>query len=226
MDAEKLIDLITEAEKKEFANTFLSVFLRGGFGAMTKREIELLVFYGLERTAGFSRMSFYERANALRILEGKVKALKAESTQRYSQLDHKSALRELAIGVARDKTIPASYEDGRVVLVVENPALRRELEHAMRLGGARMNYTLNADVVTVDLPAFLQLLSRTIAVGDEQLAKHLAEGISDSKASKKLLAAELPLVERVKTYLDDKKGATTAIASLLKGVASLAALGA
>lgn len=223
MDATDLIATLSKDERVEFTDTFLSAFLRGGLGAMTKREIELLVFHCLDRTESFGRMSFYERANALRILEGKVKSLKAEATQRYSQLNHKDAIRELAIGVARDQTIPVSYEGGRIILVIENPALRRELEHALKQDGARMDYTLNADVVSVDLASFLQLLRRTIAVGDEELAKHLASGVTDVKASKRLLVKELPLLDRVKGFLDEKKGAASAIGSLLKGLAALAA---
>ena len=219
MDSEDLIAKLTQEEKVDTAETFLRTFLRGGFGAMTKREIELLVFHCLERTDSFSRLSFYDRANALRILENKVKSLKAEATQRYAQLDHKSAVNELAVGVARHKTIPASYEGGRIVLVIENPALRRELEHAMKKDGGRMDYTLNADVVSVNLDSFLQLLRRTIAVGDEELAKRLAVGIPDQKASAKLLARELPLLERVQRFFEENTGAVGAVGTLLQGLA-------
>jgi hypothetical protein len=222
MEAKDIITKLTREEKIDIAETFLATFLRGGFGAMTKREVELLVFHCLERTDSFNKLSFYDRANALRILESKVKSLKAEATQRYAQLDHRSAIYELAVGVARHKTIPASYEGGRIVLVIENPALRRELEHAMRKDGARMDYTLNADVVSVDLDSFLQLLRRTVALGDEELAKRLATGVTDQKASKKLLAKELPLADRVKAFLDENKGAAGAVGSLLKGFASAA----
>lgn len=220
MESEDLLAKLTQEEKIDVAETFLSTFLRGGFGAMTKRGIELLVFHCLERSDSFSRLSFYDRANALRILESKVKSLKAEATQRYAQLDHKSAVNELALGVARHKTIPASYEGGRIVLVIENPALRRELEHAMKKDGGRMDYTLNADVVSVDLASFLQLLRRTIAVGDEELAKRLAVGIPDQKASAKLLAKELPLLDRVKGFFDENKGAVGAVGTLLQGLLS------
>lgn len=220
MDANELLAKLTREEKVDVAETFLGNFLRGGFGAMTKREIELLIFHCLERTESFSKLAFYDRANALRIVEGKVKSLKAEATQRYAQLDHRSAITELAIGVARHKTIPASYEGGRIVLVIENPALRRELEHAMRKASGRMDYTLNADVVSVDLASFLQLLRRTIAVGDEELAKRLASGIPDQKSGKKLLASELPLIDRVQGFLDENKDAVGAVSGLLKGLAT------
>ena len=224
MDAETLLSRLTKDEKVDFAETFIAEFLRGGFGAMAKREIEVLVFFALERSQGFARMSFYERANALRILERKVKSLKAESTQRYAQLDNKAAIRELAIGVARDKTIPVSYESGRVIMVIENPALRRELEHALKQGGGRVDYSLNADNVSVDVAAFIQLLKRTIALGDEDLAKHLAEGVTDTKAAQKILTKELPLVDRIKAYLEDKKGAASAVASIFKGLTSAVAM--
>jgi hypothetical protein len=187
---------------------------------MTKREIELLVFHCLERTESFSMQSFYDRANTLRIQEGKVKSLKAESTQRYAQLDHKTAITELAVGVARHKTIPASYEGGRILLVIENPALRRELEHAMKKDGGRMDYTLNADVVTVDVECFLHLLRRTIAVGDEELARRLAAGLPDEKAARKLIARELPLAERVTAFLEENKEGIGAVCDLLMGLAA------
>jgi hypothetical protein len=221
MAHEPLVENMSAGERAELAARFLDHFLRGGFGAMTKREMEMLVFHCLEQTETFSTMTFYERANALRVLESRIKSLKANSTQRYAQLDNKSAIRQLAVGIARDQTIAASYEDGKIVLVIEDPALRRELEHTLRALGGRVDYTLNRDVVSVQLPAFIALLRKTLALGDEDLAKRLAMDVKDAKASKKLLAAELPLVDRVHAFLEDKKGIASAIGALLSGIAKL-----
>lgn len=225
MSVDELVAKFTASEREAFADRFLRAFLGGGFGAMSKRETELLVFHCLERTKYFNSLSFYERANALRVLESKVKSLRADATQRYAQLNHKDAVHELASGIVRDGKIGASFESGQIILVIEDPSLRRELEHALKSYGGRVDYTLNSDVVAVRIPAFLELLKRTLAFGDEQLATLLAADVSDAKASKKLLDSKLPLSDRVTAYLAEKKGVTSAIGSLFGGIAKMATAG-
>ncbi len=225
MTVDELVGKLSTAEREAFADRFLRAFLGAGFGAMSKRETELLVFHCLERTQYFGGLSFYDRANVLRVLESKVKSLRGDATQRYAQLSHKEAIRDLATGIVREGKIGASFEGDQIVLVIEDPSLRRELEHALRTQGGRVDYTLNRDVVAVKIPAFLELLKRTLAFGDEQLAVLLAADVKDAKAAKKLLDSKLPLSDRVSTYLAEKKGVVSAIGSLFGGLAKLFATG-
>jgi len=119
----------------------------------------------------------------------------------------------------RDKTIAAGYDGGRIALVVEDPSLRRELEHALRSLGHRLDFTLNRDVVTVGPPAFVRLLARTLALGDEELARLLADGVADARDAKKMLDKRLPLEVRVAEYLKEKQGAVSVVSGLLGGIA-------
>lgn len=225
MTIEELVGKLSASEREAFADRFLRAYLGAGFGAMSKRETELLVFHCLERTQYFGGLSFYERANVLRVLESKVKSLRADATQRYAQLNHKEAIRELATGIVRAGKVGATFENDQIVLVIEDPSLRRELEHALRTHGGRADYTLNRDVVSVKIPAFLELLKRTLAFGDEQLASLLAADVKDAKAANKLLDSKLPLSDRVISYLVDKKGVVSAIGSLFGGLAKFFASG-
>jgi|APMI01.1.fsa_nt_gi hypothetical protein len=219
MTIDEMLGKLSTAEREAFAERFLRGFLGAGFGSMSKRETEILVFHCLERTQFFGGLSFYERANVLRVLESKVKSLRADATQRYSQLSHKEAVRELATGIVREGRIGASFENDQIVLVIEDPSLRRELEHALRTHGGRVDYTLNRDVVAVKVPALLELLKRTLAFGDDDLAALLAADVTDAKAASRLLDSKLPLSDRVSAYLAERKGIVSAIGSLFSGLA-------
>jgi hypothetical protein len=209
-------DDLTKKEKITFAELFLREYLKGGLCSMSKRETELLVFHALCDTGAFRKISIYDRANALRITEGKVKSLRLDAAQRYAPLDHKTAIRDLLVAVVRDKTITPEYIGDRIRLPVEDPCLRRELEYALKQTGAHADYTFNRDILVVPLAPFLDLLRRTLALGDEELAAMIAAADGETKEAQALMASQLPFMERVKTFFEQKKAAVGVAAASAK----------
>lgn len=221
MPDNSLLENLTQKEKVAFADLFLTEYLKGGLCSMSKRETELLVFHALCETSAFRKLTIYDRANTLRITEGKVKSLRLEAAQPYSPLDHRYAVRELLVAIVRDKTIAPEYSADRVRLPIEDPCLRRELEYALRQSGYHADYTLNRDILIVPLAPFLGLLGRTLALGDEDFAKIIADADGDTKEAKELMSSKLPFTERVKAFFEQKKavvGAATAGAKILPSV--------
>ena len=128
-----VLSKLSDAEKINFSEEFLTRFLSPGFGTMPKREIEILIFHLLlHKTDAFTGLSNYDVSNELKISESKVKSFKIEASLKYQQKVHQDALMEIArLFFEYNKTKPA-LEGDNVVFALEDPVLKREFEHAVK----------------------------------------------------------------------------------------------
>ena len=134
--------MLTEAQYKEFGEKFLERFLAHGFGAMTKTEIDILVYHLLSESSEIKNQSNYHVANKLQIPEAKVKTMRLNAALKYKPANHKAVLANIVTRVTDEMAKP-EFESGKVTITIENPVEQRELEHAIKSAGRNIEYGLN-----------------------------------------------------------------------------------
>jgi len=81
------VDISDDYNKKaQFTDVFLKEYIDKGFGTISKKEIDLLVFHLLSELADLDKISNYNLALKLKLTPTKIKNLRFERRLKYSQL--------------------------------------------------------------------------------------------------------------------------------------------
>ena len=149
--------MLSDDQNKEFGKKFVERFLAHGFGAMTKAEIDTLVFHLLSESSEIYDKTNYHVANKLQITESKVKALRLNSALKYKQANHKAVLADIVTRITEEMGKP-EFEGGQVTITIENPVEQRELEHAVKSIGRNIEYGLNKELLKITPIALFELV--------------------------------------------------------------------
>ena len=156
-----------------FAAEFLRQTQLQGFGALSKRDLELLVYVLLERDGAIDRnASNHAAATQLRITPAKLRALRSDGYARWRQLVAEpadAALRRILANVLTEANLRAgsrhvserSRKDGFLAVRVEHPDDRLQLEQAILDAGALPVYERNREVLAVRFDTLVTLAERS-----------------------------------------------------------------
>ena len=156
-----------------FAAEFLRQTQLQGFGALSKRDLELLVYVLLERDGAIDRNSSnHAAASLLRITPAKLRAQRRDGYARWRQLVAEPAdvaLRRILGHVLTDANLRAgsrhvserSRKDGFLAVRVEHPDDRLQLEQAILDAGALPVYERNREVLAVRFDTLVALAERS-----------------------------------------------------------------
>ena len=162
--------MIKANSKKEFFDGFINEYLSRGFGNMTKREIDVLIFHQLQQNAAFEGMTNYEIARRLRTTPNKVKNLKYEAKIRFDNHDFEdnsyllNALQEYFKN-------PVLQIDGKwLKMQIEDPMLMEALKAKMKENGSLYDGSFNSELVKLSANDYERLLVKLI-YSDKKQAK-------------------------------------------------------
>lgn len=156
-----------------FATEFLRQTQLQGFGALSKRDLELLVYVLLERDGAIERnASNHAAAALLRITPAKLRALRSDGYARWRQLVAEpadAALRRILGNVLTEANLRAgsrhvserSRKDGFLAVRVEHPDDRLQFEQAILDAGALPVYERNREVLAVRFDTLVALAERS-----------------------------------------------------------------
>jgi hypothetical protein len=156
-----------------FAAEFLRQAQLQGFGALSKRDLELLVFVLLERDGAIDRnASNHAAAQRLRVTPAKLRALRGDGYARWRQLVAEpadTALRRILGHVLTSDNLRAgsrhvserSRKDGFLAVRVEHPDDRQLFEQAILDAGALPVYERNREVLAVRFDTLVALAERS-----------------------------------------------------------------
>ncbi|AKC87349.1 hypothetical protein [Pseudoxanthomonas suwonensis] len=156
-----------------FAAEFLRQTQLQGFGALSKRDLELLVFVLLERDGAIDRnASNHAAAAQLRVTPSKLRALRRDGYARWRQLVAEPAdatLRRILGHVLTEANLRAgsrhvserSRKDGFLAVRVEHPDDRLQFEQAILDAGALPVYERNREVLAVRFDTLVALAERS-----------------------------------------------------------------
>jgi hypothetical protein len=155
-----------------FATEFLRQAQLQGFGSLSKRDLELLVYVLLERDGAIDRnASNHAAAAQLRVTPAKLRALRSDGYARWRQLVAEpadAALQRILGHVLTAANLRAgsrhvserSRKDGFLAVRVEHPDDRQQFEQAILDAGALPVYERNREVLAVRFDTLVALAER------------------------------------------------------------------
>lgn len=195
-------------EGKDFGESFVERYLANGFGAMTKSEIDILVFHLLSKTKQMEDLKNYEIANMLKVTETRVKYLRLHGSLRYEVVNHKKVMLRI-LGRVLESIQKSEIIDGHIIIALEDPVEQREFEHAAKNTGRHIKYTLNKETLGISLQTLLDIISTFFDDPDEQFKQIVQENIEDSDLAKKITKGAMTRRQRlnlVGEHLNEKSG--------------------
>jgi len=161
---------LTDKQKVEFFDAFWDTWSTNGFGTLTKKDTELLIFGGLKKAFGDTgQMTNYHWATLLRLTPAKIKSLRLEAHLRFGHLFGESGLRDTkeflehfgdvqSVNV-RGLTTAGKIEDVTVSFVVEDPVVQMIIENSLKDIGTYLDFHRNREVVKLRLVDFFRLVA-------------------------------------------------------------------
>jgi len=212
--------MTSKSEEHVFGEEFIKTYLASGFGAMSKSEIETLIFYLLRKKDEFSELDNYALAKKLRVSETKVKSLISNAANRYEELNNKAIVGEFVLNLLSGET-QLEWEEPIVSLGIENPSKKNEIEHAIKKTGMTPEYGRNREILIFSSEALLTLIVDNIESGDSEF-KALVEKNAKKKAShKEILDSSKPARDRASLFIRELADQTTVI-TLIVSLAKVA----
>ncbi|WP_028916392.1 hypothetical protein [Pseudoxanthomonas sp. J35] len=189
-----------------FAAEFMRQTQLQGFGSLSKRDLELLVYVLLERDGAIDRnASNHAAAQQLRVTPAKLRALRRDGYARWRQLVTEpvdAALRRVLSHVLDEANLRSgsrhvserSRKAGFLAVRVEHPDDRQLFEQAILDGGGLPVYERNREVLAVRFDTLVALAEkagflqqdadamvkelRKLAPGSEELADLLRKDVT------------------------------------------------
>jgi hypothetical protein len=213
-------------EPGRFEDAFLNEYLKMGFGALSKRDIDLLVFSLLqnfgktEKNDDLKKTSNYQLSKFLKITQTRLKTLQNEAPLKFPDLltyDIKTALLE-ALKDAR--LLLQKDESVRVQLLIENPMVRTEIVARLKDFKHHSDTSFNSELMIITDIAFGDLIEHMFSKEDKnKFSKEL-----DKKARKETKESLSKTLTKVLRKCGSTSGDTAAewtvqtiAAALLKG---------
>jgi len=171
---------LTEIQEQNFGRVFVEKYLSNGFGAMTKSEMDILVFHLISESIDLRNKSNYHVANKLKITESKVKSLRLNAALKYNQANHKSVLANIVTRITEVMAKP-DFESGLVSITIENPVEQRELEHAVKSVGRNIEYGLNRELLKISPIALFELVVSNLENPEQEFTTIIQAQIQDQE---------------------------------------------
>ena len=199
---------LTDDQNKCFGDFFLKKYLLNGFGAMTKSEMDILIFHLLSQSEKLKDESNYIIANELKITESKVKSLRLNAALKYNQANHKAVLANIVLRIIGEMEKP-DFNDGQVMITIENPVEQRELDRAIKLAGRNIEHGFNKELFKISPIALFELIFSNLENSDKEFKRFIQNHIADKKEQNKIIGKALTLRQKVNNLgeeINDKVG--------------------
>lgn len=188
--------MLNEEQNKNFGEKFVERYLSLGFGAMTKTEIDILVFHLLSESEHIKSKANYDISNKLQITESKVKSLRLNAALKYNQANHKAVLANIVTRITEEMAKP-EFQGGVVTITIENPVEQRELEHAIKSVGRNIEYGLNKELLKISPIALFELVVSNLENPEQEFEGIIQANIGDQAQQNTIINSTLSLRQRI-----------------------------
>lgn len=203
---EEIVEKLTPSQKADFFDKFWTTWSVNGFGTLTKKDTELLIFGCLNQALGSTAPgNNYGWATLLRLTPSKIKAMRLETHLRFGHLMRDSNVKEISqflenftnlqsIDVS-GLTASGDLMDVTVSFVIEDPVIQMELENYLKEIGTYLDFHRNREVVKLRLVDFFKIATT-------EAERKIIDRWVTAKAKEKNEAGELKLRVVAKEYAD------------------------
>lgn len=155
----------------------MSRYLQNGLQSLTKRDLDLLLYYRLEKDGIVSpAASNTEVAHLLKVTPQKVASLRRDACARWATTEEinelvrteiRRALMEPRLASALDYGGRPGREAGWLPLVIEHPGVRAEIEGQVKRDGGIVRYERNREVIMLKYGNLLSVFFSFDLLGPE-----------------------------------------------------------
>jgi hypothetical protein len=186
-------DFLSKDVKAEFFDVFWEAWSANGFGTLTKKDTELLIFGCLKKALGErAPSSNHDWVRFLRLTPGRVRTVLLESHLRFGHLFGEGAAQGVSDEVLKrfdsvdigDFGKAGGLGSVRVCFLVENPVMQMEIDREIKDIGGYINYLRNREVIVLRLVDFFRILSPEIK--EQSIDKWVAKAAQESKEERAL----------------------------------------
>jgi hypothetical protein len=170
---------ITVTDHKRFVDDFVKEYLADGLGAITKREIDILVMNLLMEYAGLARKSNHELSILLQVPESRLKRLRYEARLKYPP-DADYVKREFLFILARsqfelDRRDETDIDKMKIKFAMEDDFLRYAIQGRLKDQGMFADTSFNNEIVKIECSSLVQIIAD---IYGEQTARDFREGFA------------------------------------------------
>lgn len=209
---------MTRDEKESLAKNLVGLYLDAGFGAPSKREVDLLLFHHITQARENRKKSNYELATLLKIPESRVKSYRLASALKYQDINTKAILGDVILRLSRGIQ-SAALEAGKFELSLEDPIERRELENYLKSKGHFAEYTFNSEVIRIAPIRLFELIVENMEKAEETFNELVRKHIEDADTSDRILEGAPTLKQKFQRLRKELMNSNTLV-SLVGGAAS------
>lgn len=156
---------ISDTLEKSFANEFLKIYLSRGFGNMSKREMDVLIFHLLQKNNALNNKSNHLLALQLRTTPVKIKALAYEAKLRFPDEEStftedyfKEKLREYF----KEPTIKVRKNDSWVYIQIDDPILMDSFKAIAKNNKEVIDKSFNEEIVKISIEGFMLVIQELV----------------------------------------------------------------
>lgn len=142
----------------KFSDEFLDKFLESGFGALSKREIEILVYNLLVCYSDLRTLSNYQKSLKLKISLSKIKNLDLERNLKYTTIDPDTFVKEVFYRLMRNANIKLHKASHWILFSIEDDFEREAIIAKLKELKHFSDTSFNKELLTMDKEAFLALV--------------------------------------------------------------------
>ena len=196
-----------------FSEALLREFLANGWGSLSKRDLDLLLFILLEKDGALDRSaSNYDVARALRLSESRVALLRKDAYARWRLLNpeepqsvirriFQTALAEKKLENVMKFSTERRMSEGFIPLLIEHPDDRAEMERAIKIAGGIPIYERNREVILISHKALIDIADHHSLLQDDP--KEIRDQLKQiAKEVEQILAADTSLKDFLKMPID------------------------
>lgn len=148
-----------------FLKEFLSEYLSHGFQSLSKTDLDLLIFYLLNKNRVLDiDKSIHATSKLLKISPSRVKNLMLNSTLRWDKIDSSSILESIFNRILTAEKLdivkkqnPNYIKANKLPILLENPVEKLEFENAVKMLDSIPEYVLNREVLIINISTIIQL---------------------------------------------------------------------
>jgi len=150
--------------KNTFQN-FLNIYLKNGFQSLSKKDIDLLIFYFMKKNGLIKGKTNYEKARNLKITPNKFASLQVDAYMRWEDENREAVLQKFLKDAFELKNIERIVEEqqellkkGEMALTIENAVTKLQLERTLTEINAHIRYTFNKEVIIVNIKTLFEIV--------------------------------------------------------------------
>jgi len=170
---------ISSTQSHQFAQKFIDGYCANGFGAMPKREVDLMVLDLLIKCGVVDDTLDAQRiSRQLKLPVSKVKALLYELQLRDEDKNEAWLKNELSLRLQHCKFVVTEKDSAtRIAIGVDNQLLRTEIEAILKRDGHFPDYSFNREILRLTPEAYIKIIEFLLT---ESERKHLHEKLKSA----------------------------------------------